>query len=169
MRLNIGAGGDTEEGWEPWDISQGNDCRDMALLAAGTVSEIRASHVLEHIPRADTLGALREWRRVLRLGGRLFVAVPDFELVARAFLAGAPDPNIESYIMGGQTDENDFHFALFTEGKLRDLLRMAGFSRVMRTASEGTRWNCSRHWCSLNMEAFADGEDTRGNTEARAR
>lgn len=154
MRLNIGAGADTEEGWTAWDIDDCNLAQRITLPDA-SVDEIRASHVLEHIPRAETLPTLKEWKRVLKPGGRLFVAVPDFDRIVSAMLDGAEDANMEAYIMGGQTDAHDFHHALFNEDKLRKLLDAAGFSRIAPCGKQGAAWNCSHHWCSLNMEAFA--------------
>ena len=154
MRMNIGSGADAEDGWIPWDIAHGNYAQRITM-PDGCIEEIRASHVLEHIARAETLPTLKEWRRVLKPGGRLFVAVPDFDKVVCAMEQNLPDPNLEAYIMGGQTDVHDFHCAIFNDGKLRNLLEMAGFQRIAEVGKEGEKWNCSHHWCSLNMEAFA--------------
>ena len=160
MRLNIGAGGDTEEGWEPWDISHGRDCRDMAALASGTVDEIRASHVLEHIGLRETLPTLREWRRVLKPGGRLFVAVPDFKKIVGTWMQDEPHPHLEMYLMGGQSDEHDFHKAVFWFEKLAAQMEAAGFDRVGRCGPAGASWNCSHLPVSLNVEGFANGEES---------
>jgi predicted SAM-dependent methyltransferase len=154
MKIDIGAGETLEDGWISWDIKQGNDCRVLNGIADSSVDEIRASHVLEHIPKDHTVGTLREWRRVLKPGGRLFVAVPDFAKIVCCMIAGSTDPHIEGYLMGGQTDEHDFHHAIFTASKLNDQLEDAGFSRIaILHHAEGI--NCSRHFISLNMEAFA--------------
>jgi ubiquinone/menaquinone biosynthesis C-methylase UbiE len=44
-------------------------------LPDNTLDYLVSSHVLEHLP--DPLGALREWHRVLRPGGLLYLVVPD--------------------------------------------------------------------------------------------
>lgn len=54
------------------------DATDLPL-EAGSQDFIIASHLLEHL--VDTMGALREWKRVLKPGGELFVMVPDQDLV----------------------------------------------------------------------------------------
>lgn len=155
MKIDIGAGNTIEDGWVSWDIKDGRDCRDLDGIADSSVDEIRASHVLEHVPMCHTMVALREWRRVLKPGGRLFVAVPDFAKIVACIVAGSADPSIEAYLMGGQTDENDFHHAIFTAAKLHDQLESAGFSRIAVVHhAEGK--NCSRHFISLNMEAYKD-------------
>ena len=152
MKLDIGAGNALEDGWMSWDIKDGRNAIDLSSIADGSVDEIRASHVLEHIPMAWTLVALREWNRVLRSGGRLFVSVPDFARIVGQMLGGRADPNLCRYIMGGQTDEHDFHYAIFTGSILNSYLHEAGFDRINEVQSEGR--NTSRHWCSLNMEAY---------------
>jgi hypothetical protein len=67
---------------------------------------------LEHFPRGQILEVLRNWVRVLKPGGRLRVAVPDFEKVAQNYLDGVEQPT-EAFVMGGQIDQHDFHKAVF--------------------------------------------------------
>lgn len=153
MKLDIGAGNALEDGWMSWDIKDGRNAIDLSEIADGSVDEIRASHVLEHIPMAGTIVALREWNRVLRSGGRLFVSVPDFARIVGEMLGGRADPNLCRYIMGGQTDEHDFHYAIFTGSIISAYLRDAGFERIKPAKAEGA--NTSQHWCSLNMEAYS--------------
>ena len=155
LKIDIGAGSTVEDGWISWDIKDLNDARSLAGIPSACVDEIRASHVLEHLPMAHTVPALREWRRVLKPGGRLFVAVPDFAKIICCMIAGSADPLIEGYLMGGQTDEHDFHHAIFTASKLAAQLEYAGFSRVA-IVQQGEGANCSQHFISLNMEAFND-------------
>lgn len=44
----------------------------------GSMDTIIARHILEHIP--NTVGALKSWRKSLRPGGRLIVAVPNHNI-----------------------------------------------------------------------------------------
>lgn len=48
-----------------------------AQYPTGFFDEVIVWHVLEHLP--DPLGTLREIRRILKIGGRLVVAVPNFD------------------------------------------------------------------------------------------
>ena len=50
-----------------------------ALYKSATFDEVRASHVLEHIPQLQTLSTLKDWHMVLKPGGTLRVIVPDFQ------------------------------------------------------------------------------------------
>ncbi len=55
------------------------------------MDEILASHLIEHLPRHDVIRALREWYRVLKIGGKLIVRCPNFELYVREWLEESPD------------------------------------------------------------------------------
>jgi SAM-dependent methyltransferase len=50
----------------------------LPMLADGSQDFVIANHLLEHLP--DPIGALKEWYRVLRAGGTLFLALPDKRL-----------------------------------------------------------------------------------------
>jgi SAM-dependent methyltransferase len=51
------------------------ECDQLTPVVSGSVDFVVANHVLEHV--RNPFGALREWLRVLRPGGCLYVAVPD--------------------------------------------------------------------------------------------
>ena len=53
---------------------------------AGTVDAIYASHMLEHLDRAEARSFLAECRRVLKPGGILRLAVPDLRTAAYQYL-----------------------------------------------------------------------------------
>ncbi len=53
------------------------DVTDLKLFASGAFDYAYSSHVLEHIPLVQVPSALREWMRVIRIGGHLVIYVPD--------------------------------------------------------------------------------------------
>ena len=61
-------------------------------LEDGSVEEIRASHIIEHIHPDQVEKAITEWVRVLKPGGLLRIYCPNSELIAKAFVMG--DVNI---------------------------------------------------------------------------
>lgn len=98
-------------------------------------SLIYASHVLEHFGRAEVPLVLREWHRVLRVGGVLRLAVPDFAAVVEVYRAeglGDGRTGLIGLVCGGQRDQWDFHKMVFDEVFLTRLLLQAGFGRVAR-------------------------------------
>jgi predicted SAM-dependent methyltransferase len=149
-KIDIGCMDRCTAGFEPWDIAQGRDARALVGIPDGSLEVVKASHVLEHIPHRETLAVLREWNRALRVGGTLLVAVPDFDRCVDAYARGVAWP-VEQYIMGGQTDANDFHAAIFNRQKLTDALASAGFEVVGDWAGDSN--SCSSLPVSLNIRA----------------
>lgn len=147
MKLNLGAGGIPLEGYDNLDRKTGQEIYPL-VCADGVVDEIRASHVLEHFPHAQVMAVLKDWVRALKPGGVLKIAVPDFQVIAKQYLAGAPIPT-EGYVMGGQTDAEDFHKALFDREALGELLRKAGLVAIRGWKSEAQ--DCAALPISLNL------------------
>lgn len=154
LKLNIGAGKTELPGFVPVDLKNGNAGYPLAY-ADGSVAEIYASHVLEHWSHQETAAVLADWFRVLAPGGRLRVAVPDFEKIARAFVERDPEAPVEGWLMGGQTDANDFHRAVFTPEKLTALLTAAGFVDVKPWTAEIR--DCASLPVSLNLQGTKPG------------
>jgi len=105
----------------------------LPRFRSGSADLIYASHVLEHISHRETLNVLREWCRVLKPGGVLRLAVPDFDVIARLYQDGGNDVAvIEGVLLGGQDYAYNFHMAVFTEQSLSRLLMEAGLTKVRR-------------------------------------
>jgi predicted O-linked N-acetylglucosamine transferase (SPINDLY family)/predicted SAM-dependent methyltransferase len=147
LRLHIG-GWQMMPGWKILNIQPGpgvdyvGDCTDLSQFADGSVEEIYASHVLEHLGYGEKLPrALAEFRRVLKDGGMARISVPDFELLCRMFVDPRYSAEQRMHIMrmafGGQVDADDFHYVGLSFEILSDFLKRAGFSRVERAGEFG--------------------------------
>lgn len=150
MRLDIGCGTAPVPGFQSWDRRDGREAYPLAV-ADGACDEIRASHVLEHFSHRQIAEVLADWARALKPGGLLRIAVPDFETISRAYLAGHQVP-VEDYVMGSHTDANDHHGALFDFETLYDLLTNAGLVGITRWQSEQP--DCAALPISLNLQAW---------------
>lgn len=150
VRLNLGSGETEIEGYTPIDRSHGAEVFPLDYQD-GSVDMIRASHVLEHFSHRDIPGVVGDWVRALKPGGMLRIAVPDFEIISKLYLAGKQAP-IESWIMGGHADDNDHHGALFDYSQLVDVLSDAGLIGISRWRSEID--DCAALPISLNLQAY---------------
>jgi predicted SAM-dependent methyltransferase len=145
-RLHIG-GTLRAPGWEVLNAQPGQhvdhvgDAGDLSRFAHDSFDEVYASHVLEHLdPRLALEPTLKEWRRVLRPGGRLCVSVPDLEVLCELFLdRDRLNLNERFTVMlmmfGGHADPYDRHELGFDEPFLVHFLRSAGFVGVRRVRS----------------------------------
>lgn len=148
LKLDLGAGPVSPPGFVPLGQAHGSAIFPLRYAAA-SVDEIRASHVLEHFPHGQIGAVLTDWARVLKPGGRLRIAVPDFAKIAEGYLAGQKLPT-EGYVMGGQVDAADYHKALFDADRLKLLLAGAGLVLIRPWVSEIE--DCAALPISLNLE-----------------
>lgn len=109
----------------------------LPWLADDSVSLIYASHVLERFGRYQIFDVVSEWYRVLRPGGILRLAGPDFNKAARYYLEHGDIREVIGLVVGSQAD-GDFHRALFDEVNLGELLLDVGFASVDRYDWRGT-------------------------------
>lgn len=147
LKLDLGAGAVSPEGFTPLGNINGSAIFPLPY-ADGSVDEVRASHCLEHFPHKQVPEVLKEWTRVLRPGGSLRVAVPDFGKIAENYVAGKPQIT-EGYVMGGQVDDADYHKAIFDAAHLRKLLAGAGLMLIRDWVSDIQ--DCAALPISLNL------------------
>ncbi len=164
IRLNLGSGAkpiygyiNVDVGYEPGQhLGDDEIWRDGAIVYPlneypdGYVGDIRASHVLEHFSHTQTADVLREWIRVLKPGGWLKIAVPDFRWIASTYVTDPNAPvNIQGYLMGGHVDDNDHHGAIFDGDGLAMALHAIGLVDIQPWASDAD--DCSSLPVSLNI------------------
>ena len=146
MKLNLGGGLQKIAGFQNIDRLNGQEAFPLPDFADGSVEEVRASHLLEHFGHREAVDVIAEWVRVLQPGGVLKIAVPDFDYLIQH---RSDDLPLEAYLMGGQTSDSDYHKSLYTERKLRDLMRYFGLTDITRWQSEIE--DCAALPVSLNL------------------
>lgn len=149
LKINVGSGGFDIDGYVSVDIRDGVDARALPY-EDGSVDEIYASHVLEHLGWKDVGETLKHWWKLLKPGGKVKIAVPDFSRIADLL----NDQNFQYMLataMGGQTHEHDFHKSAFNEKALTWWLNQCGFGNVR--PFEPIAEDTSTHPVSLNLEA----------------
>lgn len=148
LKLNLGSGPQKLPGFVNVDLSSGKSAYPLDFPDE-SAEVIRASHLLEHFPGNDVPDVLADWVRVLKPGGLLKVAVPNFKWICESYLSGERKP-LSSYLLGGQADPNDFHKALFDEVTLYKLLREVGLEQIEGWESEIK--DCASYPVSLNLQ-----------------
>ena len=146
--------------------------------ADGTVDEVRADGLLEHLSFIEEPKFLNQIRRVLKVGGRFTFSVPDFEEVCKIWLAAKDDWQdfyrsdaeaiekqhwfgtysyamdnrwgyITATIYGSQNGEGQYHKNCYSAGKIKAMCKHLGFEVVKL---ESFLWKTDRD-PMLNVEA----------------
>ncbi len=149
-KLHIG-GKSEQQGWELLNVNKAaaprvdhvEDASNLQVFDDNTFAAIYASHVLEHFNYAAQLKkALSEWRRVLLPGGRIYISVPDLDILTELFRDRKKLTKDERFFVmrmmfGGQVDKFDFHVAGLNEEFLTDYLQSEDFVNIERVKGFG--------------------------------
>ena len=153
MKLNIGSGDIELEGYTAIDRKFGTEAYPLDIDTE-SCDEVRASHILEHFSYLQMVNVVTDWVRVLKPGGWLRIAVPDFHEIVKGYLRGV-NQNTIGYVMGGQTDENDYHKSIYDRHILIALMTHCGLVGLVEWEVEeelrDTK-DCSRLPISLNIK-----------------
>ena len=144
IKLNIGAGSTVIDGFTPIDRKLGTEAFPLDY-PDNSVSEIRASHILEHFTFGDAQKAMEEWSRVLKPGGRIRISVPDVDKVLQD-----KTENRLFYLMGGQMHADDIHKSAYDRERLTALMKQNGLKQIKDWYSPNT--DCAALPISLNLE-----------------
>lgn len=119
-------------------IDYQSDVAHLPMFEDESVSLIYSSHTLEYFDRIEVQEVLKEWRRVLRPGGILRVAVPDFEALVKVYQQHGDLGKIVGPLYGRiiiKTPDGEkaaYHKTVYDFKALKDVLEQAGFKNVQR-------------------------------------
>ncbi len=150
IKLDLGAGDNPVDGFISIDRKNGTEVYPLEFKD-NSVDEIRASHVLEHFSHTQVSEVINHWVSKLKPGGRIRIAVPDFEYIATSYLNGSP-VNVQGYLMGGHIDENDKHGCAFDADVLTEAMLASGLERLHKWDSE--QQDCASLPVSLNIGGY---------------
>jgi len=145
MKLHLGCGKrDFGSGWihidsEDFPHVDFNDVMDIPFKD-GSCDVVYASHLLEYFDRDEAFTVLEEWKRVLKPGGILRLAVPDFTAICDLYRNGH---NLDSFLgplYGKMGDPPIYHKTIYTFTSLSKLLTLVGFKDVV-----GYDWRETEH------------------------
>jgi len=107
----------------------------LPMLKDNSVNLIYASHCIAYFDTEEIKDVLIEWGRVLKSGGILRLATPDFNIITKLYITG--NCNIYNFlgpIYGKmQMDKNIiYHKTMYDFFSLNNLLEEAGFTSIKR-------------------------------------
>lgn len=155
LRLNLGCGDKHLPGYVNVDVAPTRagkrpdvvcDVRQLKAFADSTVDEVLAVHVVEHFWRWEIVEILREWKRVLKPGGRMVLECPNLltaceELLKDPLNASQPGRNGQRtmwvfYGDPGWRDPLMCHHWNYTPASLKEVMEEAGFTNVRQEPAQ---------------------------------
>jgi predicted SAM-dependent methyltransferase len=111
----------------------------LPMFQDSSVDLIYTSHVFEYFDRQEAVAVLKEYRRVLKIGGTLRIAVPDFEALLEVYhrtndLSRILGPLFGRMIINENTDSPHtlYHKTVYDFHSLKAVLEANGFVNVRR-------------------------------------
>lgn len=104
----------------------------LNMFENSSVDLVYACHILEHFSRNQIDKVLREWYRVLKHGGILRIAVPDFEKLVEVYLSTNDLKLILGLLVGRQDYPENTHYTIFDYSYLSEILTEVGFINIHR-------------------------------------
>lgn len=117
---------------------------------------VLTSHVIEHLP--NPIGAIREWVRVVRDGGVVFIVCPqrdalpadkdrpitDLEHLVKDFRSNV---TVDTHVLDGSEGGRRGHYHVWTPRRFMDMIQ----------------WMCSEKVCEMRPTELLDPDDKVGN------
>jgi len=142
INLNLGCWHRYIPGWVHIDlcdlphIDYKSSIDNLSMFADDTVDLIYSSHSLEYFDQEQIPRVLTEWRRVLKRGGILRLAVPDFDALIKLYATTGEIDSILGPLYGRMEIETKngekkiYHKTAFTFDSLKRVLQGNGFLNV---------------------------------------
>ena len=105
----------------------------LPMFSENMADLIYASHVFEYFDRFQARDILKEWRRVLKPGGVLRLAVPDIEALIRVYEETGKIESILGPMYGRWQTSEEFtiyHRTIYDRHSLASLLEQNGFTDI---------------------------------------
>ncbi|MCX6003853.1 MAG: methyltransferase domain-containing protein [Chloroflexi bacterium] len=144
IRLHLGCGKRYIPGFIHIDLDKfphidyQSDVANLPMFANGSVDLIYSSHTLEYFDRVEVQDVLKEWHRVLKPGGIVRVAVPDFEALIKVYQRYGDLGKIIGPLYGRiiiKTPDGEkrvYHKTVYDFSSLKGILELAGFTNIRR-------------------------------------
>jgi len=154
LKLNLGSGDKILEGYHNIDIRNLSGLTVVADVEElpyknGTVVEILALDVFEHISYHRSKSLLKHWVSLLKPGGKLIIQAPCLDNIITYFMNSKTAQDIEvgiAVIFGGQDYKENTHFTVAQSKLMESYLRESGITGCIQCTDNGTNriWEAYR-------------------------
>lgn len=139
LRVHLGCGKRYIPGWMHVDLADfphidyKHDARTLPMFGDNMADLVYACHLLEYYDREEVVDVLREWKRVLKPGGVLRLAVPNFSALVRCYLKYKDLDLVHGPLYGRWEVDPGFviyHRTVYDYVSLKAVLEEAGFTNI---------------------------------------
>ena len=140
MKLHLGCGKRFIPGFVHVDladfphIDHRHDMSTLPMFEDDSADLIYSSHTIEYFDREEVIKVLTEWRRVLKNGGILRIAVPDFSALVEIYNKYKKLDLILGPLYGKMGVQGDtkqiYHRTVYDFPSLKKVLQEAGFKEA---------------------------------------
>ena len=142
IRINLGAGDTKLDGFlsvdiDPRVLPDVVSTIDKLPFKTGTIAEISAYHVIEHVYYWEAEITLREWFRVLEPGGKIVIECPDLEKITK-YLTKEKDftkwSSLGAWGLYGDPNHRNIYYGHhwgYTPETLSSMLTRNGFTHII--------------------------------------
>jgi ubiquinone/menaquinone biosynthesis C-methylase UbiE len=141
-KLHLGCGRRHLKGYVHVDLADfphidyQHDVKTLPMFENGSADLIYSSHTIEYFDRFEILDVLKEWFRVLKKGGILRLAVPDFEALVKVYCDHGTLDMILGPLFGrwevAGSDLVIYHKTTYDFDSLRQVLETVGYRDIKR-------------------------------------
>ena len=111
-------------------VDEVNNIRFLRNYKDNSVDEIYACHVLEHFGRWEYKDVLKRWFEILKPGGQLRLAIPNFNSICLYYTKTGDLKSLIGLIYGGQDYDENYHYITFDFNSLNNDLSTIGFKTI---------------------------------------
>lgn len=135
MKLNLGCGKIILEGYVNIDIRKTHESVVIANVEnldyePGSIDEILASDVYEHISYRKSEEVIKHWVSLLKHGGKLTIRTPNLAAIFRLWSHKHLDTKTAiAWLFGGQDYKENFHYTCNDIELITEYLMNAGIKR----------------------------------------
>jgi len=135
-KLHLGCGTKHIDGYTNIDVrylpgvDEVNNIKFLRNYKPNSIDVIYACHVLEHFSRWEYKIVLSRWFELLKPGGVLRLAVPNFSSLCTHYIKTGDLNSIMGLLYGGQDYDENYHYVTFDYNSLNNDLTQIGFSNI---------------------------------------
>ena len=143
---------DTRPGWHIHFVDSIENFE--KLFPSNYADLIYACHIIEHVSHLKLAETLKKLFNCLKKDSILRLSVPNFDVIVKMYQERNSIDDILAPLMGGQGYPGNFHYSVFNEDYLKNLLLKSGFKEVRKWDPENASYHNFNDWSKRKINLY---------------